>query len=36
MAFRPLTVTEVNQYIKQILEQDQVLSQVSVRGELSN
>ena len=36
MAFRPLTVTEVNQYIKQMLEQDQVLSQVSVRGELSN
>ena len=36
MAFRPLTVTEVNQYIKQMLEQDQVLSQVSVRGDLSN
>lgn len=36
MAFRPLTVTEVNQYIKQMLEQDQILSQVSVRGELSN
>ena len=36
MAFRPLTVTEVNQYIKQMLEQDQVLSQISVRGELSN
>lgn len=36
MAFQPLTVTEVNQYIKQMLEQDQILSQVSVRGELSN
>ena len=36
MAFQPLTVTEVNQYIKQMLEQDEVLSQVSVRGELSN
>ncbi len=36
MAFRPLTVSEVNQYIKQMLEQDQILSQVSVRGELSN
>lgn len=36
MALRPLSVTEVNQYIKQMLEQDQILSQVSVRGELSN
>ena len=36
MDFQPLTVTEVNQYIKQMLEQDQILSQVSVRGELSN
>ena len=36
MAFQPLTVTEVNQHIKQMLEQDAVLSQVSVRGELSN
>ena len=36
MAYRPLTVTEVNQYIKQMLEQDQLLSQVAVRGELSN
>lgn len=36
MAFQPLTVTEVNQYIKQMLEQDQILSQISVRGELSN
>ena len=36
MAFQPLSVTEVNQYIKQMLEQDQILSQVSVRGELSN
>lgn len=36
MAFRPLTVTEVNQYIKQLLEQDEILFQISIRGELSN
>lgn len=36
MALQPITVTQVTQYIKRLLEQDQVLAQVCVRGELSN
>lgn len=36
MTLSPLSVTEVNQYLKQLMEQDPVLSQISIRGELSN
>lgn len=32
----PLSVTELNQYIKLLLDRDDVLSAVTVRGELSN
>lgn len=31
-----LTVSEVNAYVKRLLDQDEVLAQVSVRGEVSN
>ncbi len=36
MALQPITVTQVTQYIKMLLDRDEILSQVCVRGELSN
>lgn len=36
MALKPISVTQLTQYIKLLLDRDEVLSQVCVRGELSN
>ncbi len=36
MAMQPISVTQLTQYIKLLLDRDEVLSQVCVRGELSN
>ena len=36
MAMQPVTVTQLTQYIKLLLDRDEILSQVCVRGELSN
>jgi len=36
MAIQPVTVTQLTQYIKLLLDRDEILSQVCVRGELSN
>lgn len=36
MAMQPVSVTQLTQYIKLLLDRDEVLSQVCVRGELSN
>lgn len=36
MRIRALTVTEVNTYLKRILNQDPILSHIQVRGEISN
>ena len=36
MAMQPVSVTQLTQYIKLLLDKDEVLSQVCVRGELSN
>ena len=36
MEQQTLTVTELNNYIKSLLDQDPMLGNVSVRGELSN
>lgn len=36
MAMQPISVTQLTQYIKLLLDKDEVLSQVCVRGELSN
>lgn len=36
MALQPISVTQLTQYIKLLLDKDEVLSQVCVRGELSN
>lgn len=36
MALQPISVTQLTQYIKLLLDRDEVLSQVCVRGELSN
>src|SRR5690554_1425300 len=36
MDFRPLKVSEVNNYIKRLLLSDMVLSNISVEGEISN
>lgn len=36
MAVAPLSVTQVSEYIKALLDGDEVLSQVCVKGELSN
>lgn len=36
MALKPISVTQLTQYIKLLLDKDEVLSQVCVRGELSN
>lgn len=36
MQNQPLTVTEVSQYIKALLDRDEVLSQLCIRGEISN
>ena len=36
MALQPVSVTQLTQYIKLLLDRDEILSQVCVRGELSN
>ena len=36
MAMQPVSVTQLTQYIKLLLDKDEILSQVCVRGELSN
>ena len=36
MAMQPVSVTQLTQYIKLLLDRDEILSQVCVRGELSN
>ena len=36
MAKQPVSVTQLTQYIKLLLDKDEILSQVCVRGELSN
>ncbi len=36
MAVQPVSVTQLTQYIKLLLDRDEILSQVCVRGELSN
>ena len=36
MTDQPLSVTEVSAYIKALLDHDEVLGQLCVRGELSN
>ena len=36
MALQPVSVTQLTQYIKLILDRDEILSQACVRGELSN
>ena len=36
MALQPISVTQLTQYIKLLLERDEVLAQTCVRGELSN
>ena len=36
MTAKPLSVTEVSAYIKALLDHDEVLGQLCVRGELSN
>lgn len=36
MGLQPISVTQLTQYIKLLLDRDEVLSQVCVRGELSN
>ena len=36
MAIQPVSVTQLTQYIKLLLDRDEILSQVCVRGELSN
>lgn len=36
MALQPVSVTQLTQYIKLLLERDEVLAQTCVRGELSN
>lgn len=36
MAMQPVSVTQLTQYIKLLLDRDEVLSQACVRGELSN
>ncbi len=36
MAMQPVSVTRLTQYIKLLLDRDEILSQVCVRGELSN
>ena len=36
MAMQPVSVTQLTQYIKRLLDKDEILSQVCVRGELSN
>jgi len=36
MALQPISVTQLTQYIKLLLDRDEILSQVCVRGELSN
>ena len=36
MALQPVSVTQLTQYIKLLLDKDEILSQVCVRGELSN
>lgn len=36
MALQPVSVTQLTQYIKSLLDRDEILSQVCVRGELSN
>ena len=36
MALQPVSVTQLTQYIKLLLDRDEILTQVCVRGELSN
>ena len=36
MAIQPISVTQLTQYIKLLLDRDEILSQACVRGELSN
>ncbi len=36
MALQPISVTQLTQYIKLLLDRDEILSQACVRGELSN
>ncbi len=36
MRIRALTVTEVNTYLKRILNQDPIMSHIKVHGEISN
>ncbi len=36
MAMQPVSVTQLTQYIKLLLDRDEILSQICVRGELSN
>ena len=36
MALQPVSVTQLTQYIKLLLDRDEILSQAWVRGELSN
>ena len=36
MKIKTLTVSEVNNYIKKILDNDFILNNISVRGEISN
>mgnify|MGYP000965263426 FL=1 len=36
MRIKTLTVSEINNYIKKILDNDFILNNLSVRGEISN
>ena len=36
MAQQVITVTQINEYIRSVLDKDSLLSEVAVRGEISN
>ena len=36
MELKPLTVTQINEYIRSQMDQDPLLRSVAVRGEISN